>query len=667
MRASRILAALFIVGACLGIGAVPGAVAATGPHAVVTPSSGISDPWNDGQYVTVRWSGFAPNKPVGVRECQHGATDASQCSRGDLYSSCGFSCPGDSLLGVSDGHGKGSGTVPVATGLINVEQDLSTPVPGQTFRCGPADPCDLWIYNDPFDLTSGVMEPIGFLPPVDACAGGEGLSLLGSGPASALRQFRALAIDACTPPDNLDLGYVLKVSRDAMDDYVGGFAPFAVSSVKMDNGQEQAMDTAGRTAGYAPVLASGEVFGFRMVDTKTHNQVTTLTLTPDLLARIFSGQLRNWNIPAIKQLNPGVSFPTSIAPIGRGDACEETQTTLGWFWSTARNAWIDGGEHLPPASDPYRTGPTDILPSVATSPNPVALVTGPQAVANTVRTGGADFSSITAYGTIGYMDSSVASQYGLPTVRIRYPGGATVAPTPKTIGKALDAMRPGEHGVWQPNFGVRSATQWPMPVVSYLVIPRGSKKSDAPPSQVVGDAVANLVKLAVTTGQQDLVAGYAPLPKPFVQQAETAAKQIWTAPPEPPWNPGGNTHQGGGDGQPPVPNDQTGGGTGGGTVPTGPLPTTGDPTTAGQTSTPPPVPIVDPVAAPSLALAASVWSRAVPAIAFAGLGCLVVGGVLLFGPSVRRSIARAPSRVRKVVPLRRKSRADDAGHDEAAA
>jgi len=607
--------------------------------------------------VTVRWKGFTPNKPVAVRECVHGATSLSQCSRGNLYSTCGIQCPGDQPIGTSDKNGNGSGSVPVATGLVNTTERGKGNVPGLTFTCGPSDPCDLWVTDTDVDLTTGALVPIGFQPAIDACSGGPGPSLIGSGPASGNQQFRTFAVDVCKPPDNVDLGYTMQFSsRSAMDDYIAG-APYAVSTVRMDPIQTQALQSAGLTAGYAPVLASGEVFAFRIVDTNTRNQITHLTLTPDLLARIFTGQIKYWNIPAIKALNPGVSFPGTIAAIGRGEANEETYQTTSWLWNAARNAYHDGGNVGPPKQNPYN-GPADILPVLAGSANPVALVTGEQGVANTVRTGGSDYGSVTSYGTIGYMDSSFAAQYGLPTVTIKFPNGAKVAATSKTIQRAIGAMHVDRYGVGRPNYGIAKPSVWPMPVVSYMVIPRGARKSDNPPDQQTGDALASLVKFMVSAGQHGLVHGYAPLPHQLVEQANTVANQIWSAPPLPPPNTNGGQHQPGGDDPGSVPGTTTGGGTvsTGGTTTLPPVTTSG-PTggTTGTTSTQPVVPTLPVLPAPSMLIASS-WSKALPLVVLAGLGCLIVGAFLLLGGDLKGKLRRSTAKVKEVSPLRRKQK-----------
>ena len=624
------------------------------PTVTVTPDTDLSDPFSDGQYVTVSWKGFPPDALVGAKECVRGATSLAQCSRPNLYSSCGFLCPGEVILGTSDSRGNGSGSLPVANGLVNVEQDRTTDVPGYTFRCDADHPCDLWVTTDTLDLTKGVFAPIEFQPPTDSCAGGSGQSLSGSGGAPGIRQFRTYAVDLCHASENVDLEYVWgqKVSATAMDDYIAGASDFAVSSVPMSAFQRTTMDAAGRTAGYAPILGTGEVFGFRIYDSRNYNQLTKLTLTPELLARIFSGQIKQWNIPAIKRLNPSAHLPATIAVIGRGDSCEENLNVTRWFWSAARGAWRDGGRGVRPALDPY-TGPSDILPSLATAQNPVTLLTGSQSLASTVRTGGPDYASITQYGTIGYMDSSVAEQYGLPTVRIKYPNGKTVAATPGTIRRAIGAMHPTDTGVARPDYATESPGQWPMPVVSYMVIPHGASKSDAPPDKATGDAIADVVRYIVGTGQHGLARGYTQLPAAYVAQARTMANQLWNAPPEPP-------DSGDDPGIPPVNGNQPPGSNQGPVTnfATSPPPFSQTPSSIGPTTTeqPPPssVPTVPGLVLPQSALAATPWSKALPTATIFGLASLILGVYLLLGQRVRTGLALTAAKVRTHSPLRRR-------------
>jgi hypothetical protein len=171
------------------------------------------------------------------------------------------------------------------------------------------------------------------------------------------------------------------------------------------------------------------------------------------------------------------------------------------------------------------------------------------------------------------------------------------------------------------------------------------------------------VKFMVSAGQHGLVHGYAPLPHQLVQQANTAANQIWTAPPLPPSNTNGGQHQSGGDGQGTV----AGSNTGGGSVPTGgttiPPVTATNPTTDGTTPVTSPEPAVPtlPVLPPPSMLLASSWSKALPLVVVVGFGCLVVGAFLLLGGDLKGKLRRSTAKVKEVSPLRRKQKLRSVG------
>jgi hypothetical protein len=151
------------------------------------------------------------------------------------------------------------------------------------------------------------------------------------------------------------------------------------------------------------------------------------------------------------------------------------------------------------------------------------------------------------------------------------------------------------------------------------------------------------------------------LPHQLVQQANTAANQIWTAPPLPPPNNNGGQQPGGQD-----PGSLPGTTTGGGTLGTGdtsglPSVTTGD--TTGDTGVTSPEPVVPalPVLPPPSMLLASSWSKALPLVVVVGLGCLVVGAFLLLGGDLKGKLRRSTAKVKEVSPLRRKQKLRSVG------
>jgi phosphate transport system substrate-binding protein len=634
----RSVVTALVISAVVGMPVFGGsaASAASGRSGQATPDSNLLDISGDGQFVTLSWSHFPKNQVVYALECERGATDpASQCSQGgNAYSICGHACPGWAYLGPSDKNGSGSSIVQVAIGVINTLPNLD-PIPGQTFTCDWQHACSFMLTTDVGLLSGAVEVPIEFEKPADACPTG-GTYLAPSGGAAAKRLFLSWASNVCNSPTDISLSYVLKPGTNAIDDFVQGAAPFAVTPYPMSKGQAKQLADKHETASYAPLTASALVFAFRIKDQFTGGWLTHLVLTPDLLARIFTGQITTWTDPRIEALNPGVGFPVSTFTVGRGDACEETLEMTSWIWANAKQAWIDGGARTGLPYNPFDTGPTDILPSLSTQqPN---LYTGARKVASVLASGDGDQTSAVNYGWIGYVDSTWAQQYDLATVTIQY-GDGSAPDTSKqvsatfgsdgTISAGVAKMTTDAQGLLQPNVAIQDPTVWPMPTISYALLPHkrplGAGAGQLDPK--VASAISELLKYAVGNGQSTLPLGYVPLPSALVTQTQTAATTLGTKTS----NSGGS--QGGSQPPPPPPlppsyppTGSTGGSTDGGG------------STSGGSGTQ--VVLVAPKPPPSTLVAAA--SRAVfPGVVAVGLGSLIAGPYLLFGDRDTAGVRRA--------------------------
>ena len=320
--------------------------------------------------------------------------------------------------------------------------------------------------------------------------------------------------------------------------------------------------------------------------------------------------------------------------MGRGDANEDTLQMSRWMWANARKTWIAGGKGTKP--NPFATGPSDILPSLGQ----IDLVTGARGEARIIARGDGDVVSTSTYGWIGYVDSSWAASYQLPTVRIKYPNGKVVRATPKTIAKGIAHMVRDDQGILTPAFGRQDPTAWPIPTISYAAIPHGASRTKTPPSQEKAAAISSLLAFAVSQGQGSLPAGYVPLPAALRNQTKTLSAQIMKAPPTPPpaaTPPPATT--------PPPPPPAP--------PPVAPAPAPAPPPVGGS---PPPtggsgsgsggrqlVVYVAPTAEPSTLVAVSA-RMVLPSVVVAGIVALVLGSMLLFGSSARAGRAGGTGR-----------------------
>lgn len=167
--------------------------------------------------------------------------------------------------------------------------------------------------------------------------------------------------------------------------------------------------------------------------------IEELNLTPELVAKIFRGEVTNWNDPAIAALNPGVSFPDqAITAVHRSDKSGTTENFTDYLSVAANGAWTDeADENWPLQGGEAAKGTSGVVGAV---------------------TGGS--------GTIGYAD---ASQAGTAKIAKIGAEGAFAAPTPEAVMQALEAS-PVEEGRADNDIAIaldRTAPGYPLVLVSY--------------------------------------------------------------------------------------------------------------------------------------------------------------------------------------------------------
>ncbi|MEO1059392.1 MAG: substrate-binding domain-containing protein, partial [Actinomycetota bacterium] len=91
---------------------------------------------------------------------------------------------------------------------------------------------------------------------------------------------------------------------------------------------------------YIPVTAGGTAF---MYNLKINGQtVTNLRLSGENVARIFTGQITEWNDPAIAADNPGLVMPArQIVPVVRSDGSGSTAQFTRWMIDRHSGIWND--------------------------------------------------------------------------------------------------------------------------------------------------------------------------------------------------------------------------------------------------------------------------------------------------------------------------------------
>ena len=219
--------------------------------------------------------------------------------------------------------------------------------------------------------------------------------------------------------------------------FMGGGADFAGSdrALKVDENVEGAFGGCKSTALDLPIYISPIAVIFNV------EGVTDLNLTPDVLAKIFRGEITNWNDPAIAALNSGSTFPDlAITAVHRSDESGTTENFTDYLHVAADGVWTD---------DPSGEWPVQGGEAAKGTSGVVAAVTEGK-------------------GTIGYADASQAGQASIAKIG---PEGKFESPTEEAAAAAVENS-PLEEGRAEGDIAIaldRKAEGYPIVLVSYAI------------------------------------------------------------------------------------------------------------------------------------------------------------------------------------------------------
>jgi phosphate transport system substrate-binding protein len=226
--------------------------------------------------------------------------------------------------------------------------------------------------------------------------------------------------------------------------------------------------------------------------------VNQLVVNADLLAKIFSGVVTDWNDPAIVALNPDAKLPaTRIEPIYRSDSSGTTDNFQKYLGAAAPNSWTRG------AGSEFQGGVGE----------------GAQKSAGVIQ------AVQSATGSIGYVEKGFADQGGVPYALIN-DGSGPVALTDDAARKAIDsATFAGRGNDLELNlksiYSTTATGAYPLVLATYEIV--CSKGYDPDTSA----AVRSMLTVAADNAQDGLsAAGYVPLPDKFKKRLIVAINAI---------------------------------------------------------------------------------------------------------------------------------------------
>jgi phosphate transport system substrate-binding protein len=338
---------------------------------------------------------------------------------------------------------------------------------------------------------AGSAAPAG--PPV-ACGGKKNLTAEGStAQKNAIDVFIQAYQQAC-PGSNL--AYNPTGSGAGVKQFNAGLVDFggSDSALKSDNGETAAAQQRckGNPAWNLPMVFGPVAVAYNL------SGVQNLVLNGETIAKIFNGQIKNWNDPAIAALNNGVTLPNlPINVVFRSDESGTTDNFQQYLQAAGKGAWTQG------AGKKFNGG----VGSGAAQTAGVA-----QAVKST-------------NGAISYVELSYAQDNKLSMAQLNT-GSGPVALTDETVGKAIESAKVSGQGNdlkldLKSVYGASTPGAYPLILATYEIV---CSKGYAPE---VATAVKAFLSTAAGPGQAQLAeAGYAPLPDSFKQKLTTAIDAI---------------------------------------------------------------------------------------------------------------------------------------------
>jgi hypothetical protein len=500
--------------------------------AQVTPASNLGD-----RVARVEWHGFRPTTADGtfrvtILECRlHPTSVNADCNTAETFP---LSLTGNQATGVTQANGTGDA-------FIDIESTARLPA----LACSHTRPCSLLVYeNTPtgFDPNSLPAESatvqLNFRANSADCPPPRSFDVRLESEASAAAALYQWAADLCSARPAFALDVTNTSSDASRQQFFLRHVDVGVSSLPPQPGE---VPSSAPAYAVAPIDLTALVVAYNIVDPVTGHQITDVTLTPRLVARLVSDSdtLGFFSDPEFKALNPSHTFPAAAADPGvRGERNADTWVVTNWLnGNHSARAFLDGRDSFGiPVNDAWKgvKYPTNVFE--ARNPNGVYLPrTGEEDIAlrlfhstkpaDGVPTNAADV------GFFSILDLPTALRFNLPIAGLTTgPGSPVVTPTTDSILAGYEAMTT-VNGFHVPTATPTNPAAWPMAKVDHALVPTATAASD--PKKVQN--IRRLLTYAIGPGQSALPAGFIPLPSALLAQtAHTASALIVPGRPVPP-------------------------------------------------------------------------------------------------------------------------------------
>ena len=264
-------------------------------------------------------------------------------------------------------------------------------------------------------------------------------------------------------------------------------------------GSDPAEKAAEVSAGKGSVLQFPMAFGGITVSYNVSGVKAGLKLDGPTIAKIFLGQIKSWNDPAIKALNPGVSLPSSaITVVHRSDS---SGTTKGFvtYLADYYPQWVKiAGVPDKTAKFPVGTG-----------------APGNSGVAATIKQ---------TPGAIGYVEQAYALQNGFTYAAVKNKAGQFVVPTLQAASAAAaNSTVPPDLTISTIN--APGATSYPITSQTFIVVYKDMCKAGR--TAASAKATKGFIAYGLGAGQKvEESLDYAPLPASLLAKDKAQLSQM---------------------------------------------------------------------------------------------------------------------------------------------
>ncbi len=226
--------------------------------------------------------------------------------------------------------------------------------------------------------------------------------------------------------------------------------------------------------------------------------VSSLTMTPSVLAQIFSGKITKWNDAAITALNSGVSLPdATIVTFHRSDSSGTTDNFTKYLTASAASDWTFGHDKTWKAPGGQGAKGSDgVAAALKSTPN-----------------------------ALGYVEYSFTQEGGLGVAKVDNGAGA-VELTPENAAKAVGAAKitgTGEDLTLSLDYATKAAGAYPIVLVTYEI----TCQKGLPANELdLTKSFLTYISSAAGQAKLDAKSGYAALPADLLTKVQASVATI---------------------------------------------------------------------------------------------------------------------------------------------